>query len=189
LAYLHEKRFSPNPRVLDKYGLKPGSYILVRLSSLEAHHDKGQSGVPEELIDYLRANSRDKQILESRELSTNYSFDPWDMQQLLGFSSFLISDSQTMSIEAAILGTPSIRVSSFKETLTAPIEIEKIAHHAYSFFPEETPAIVRKIDELLLAPPSMAARSASRNAILKRKIDLTDWMIEELPWNEEDAAS
>jgi len=45
LAYLHPNVFSPNEKILDKYKLKPKEYIIIRNTSLKAHHDIGVSGL------------------------------------------------------------------------------------------------------------------------------------------------
>jgi predicted glycosyltransferase len=180
LAYLHQSRFTPDPSILEKYDLQQNKFLILRLSSLSAHHDREERGIPSELIPRIRHLAGGRTIIESHETKRTHSIEPWDMIQLLYFASMLICDSQTMTAEAAILGTPTVRISTFKNRLSCIEEIEAESLHAFSFLPEETASIEASVKRLMDQPPSQQDRMTSRAGILQHRIDLTSWMIQEL---------
>lgn len=180
LAYLHPDHFEPNPDTLKRYGLTPRRYIIVRLSSLKAHHDRSEKGISADLIPMIKDIANSYRIIESIEISTNRIIDPWDMHDVLAFAKVLISDSQTMTAEAALLGVPSIRISSFKNRLSYLDEIESCLVNAFSYYPDETESIIACVEGILGADNSPAQMIATRNWIGENKINLAEWMKAEL---------
>ena len=180
LAYLHPNRFKADPRVLAKYGLKNGDFIIMRLSSLKAHHDRNEQGISPDLVLAIRDIAGLIPVIESRELGNGQTIDPWDMHHLLAFSRLLVSDSQTMTIEAAILGTPSIRISSFKNRLSCLDEVEANLEYVRSYFPSQIEEILEAVKESLKTNLSAAETQKSRMRFLESKLDYTDWMIQRL---------
>ena len=177
LAYLHPDHFTPDPEVLTKYGLKRGDFLIMRLSSLKAHHDRNEEGISSDLVSNLRETAGPLVIIESRELADGQNIDPWDMHHLLAFCRLLVSDSQTMTIEAALLGTPTIRISSFKNRLSCLEEIEHELDYARSFLPNQTDAILQAVVESVRGDTSKADTAKARDRFLESKLDLTHWMI------------
>jgi len=125
LAYLASNVFKPNLRIVKKYFSVKKKYFVIRFSSLDAHHDYGKKGISNklalEIISILK-NYGNVYITSERNLSPNLekyriNIDPKDMHHVLNYAHIFIGDSQTMSAEAAILGTPSIRFSSFTNKL------------------------------------------------------------------------
>lgn len=180
LAYLHYAHFQPDESILKKYRLKPDGYVILRLSSLQAHHDRNEKGISKALIPDICRLAGDRKVIESHEAASNLSVEPWDMIQLLYFANALISDSQTMTAEAAILGTPTIRISSFKSRLSYLEQIESDSLHSFSLYPDQRDDMKHILQRVFENSPSHAKRMASRNAILDGKINLTEWMIGEL---------
>jgi len=125
LAYLAPNVFKPNLRIVKKYFSVKKKYFIIRFSSLNAHHDYGKKGISNklalEIIEILKQYG-EIFITSERELSANLekyriNIDAKDMHHVLNFAETYIGDSQTMAAEAAILGTPSIRFSSFTNKL------------------------------------------------------------------------
>ena len=106
------------------------------------------------------------------------------MHQVLFHATILVSDSQSMSVEAAILGVPSIRVSSFIGKISVLEELEHKYELTYGFLPEQSDAMFGKIEELLNTPNLKEDWQYRRQRMLQDKIDVTAfmvWFIENYP--------
>ncbi len=123
LFYLHPNRFQP--KSIEEIGLADLSSLpiaLIRLSSLQAHHDVNVSGIDNKILDQLinmLAPTHRILISSEGELPQKYqhlrfNISITDIHHVLFHAALLISDSQTMTAEAAVMGTPNLRVSSFK---------------------------------------------------------------------------
>jgi len=123
LAYLHPNHFNPDFSVLDSLGLnKKDKFVVMRFVSWTAIHDIGQAGgyssdIKERIIDELEEHCQ-VFITSERPLSGKFKkysvkVPPEKIHDLLYFANMLIGDSQTMTSEAGILGTPAIRCNSF----------------------------------------------------------------------------
>jgi predicted glycosyltransferase len=64
-------------------------------------------------------------------------------------SSLLISDSQSMSVEAAMLGVPSLRYSSFAGKISVLEELEHKYNLTYGIQIGKEEELMRKLDFLL----------------------------------------
>jgi predicted glycosyltransferase len=190
LAYLHPNWFSPDSSRIGY--LKDKKYFLIRLSGLQAHHDSDKKGIHiallSELIDKLSSHG---QVIISHEgtIADEYikyvaSFPESDMHHYLSYSKMLVSDSQSMSGEAAMLGVPSVRISSFKSKLSVLEELEHQYGLTYAFYPEDEKGILGKIEELLGMKDLKFIFQQRRQKILEDKIDVTAfsiWFIENFP--------
>jgi len=125
LAYLSPNIFKPNLKIVKKYFSVKKKYFIIRFSSLSAHHDYGKKGISNKLalkiISILEKHGK-IYITSERRLSPDLekyriNIDAKDMHHILNYAHMFIGDSQTMAAEAAILGTPSIRFSSFTNKL------------------------------------------------------------------------
>ena len=176
LAYLHPDHFTPDPNVPKKYSLEPGKYIILRLSSLKAHHDRNEKGIASGLLEKIRKSAGNFKIIESLELADTHSIAPWEMHDVLAYARLLITDSQTMTAEAALLGTPSIRISTFKNRLSYLNEIESRIPNALSFDPGSTRQILSAIYDCLNSDPNRHAKHHVDEWIRSEKTDLARWM-------------
>ena len=119
LLYLHPNRFKPNPEVLKRYALEADRYIVVRLVSWKTYHDIGQEGVQD--IDYfLTELSRNFELVicSENELASKwgkfiFKGNTKDMIHLQAFAKLTIGEGSAMAMESALLGVPSIIISSF----------------------------------------------------------------------------
>ena len=122
LAYLHPNVFTPNPNVLEQAGLKKGDdYVLLRFVAWGASHDVGEGGFSlEEKRTLIHQLQQKVHVYISSELPLPKEFEqyrlpisPDKMHDFLYYAKLFISDSQTMTTEAALLATPAIRYNSF----------------------------------------------------------------------------
>ncbi len=133
LAYLHPNHFIPDRARVEKiFDLTKKNFIL-RFSELGAYHDVGKKGITDDLarrlINKLLVYGN-VYLTSERKLSPE--FEPYrihiktsDIHHALYFSDLFIGDSQTMTAEAAVLGTPAIRYNDFVGELSYLDELEE----------------------------------------------------------------
>ena len=193
LAYLHPNRFTPDISVLDEIGLKENEpYFIMRFNAFTAHHDIGIKGISLEqknqLINILEPYGKifittEKEI-EPEFKKYQLTISPEKMHSLLYYATMFIGDSQTMTSEAAMLGTPSLRCNSFAKSISYLNEEEKRYGLTYSFYPNEFNILLKKLNELLLIPNLKEYWIKRRDKMLCDKIDVTMfwyWFIDNLP--------
>ncbi len=184
LAYLHPDVFKPEKSVLKKYKLEPHSYIILRHSAFQAHHDRTEAGLSTGIWEEVKDIVRSYPVLISQEKGKMGNFDPVDVHHLISFSKLVISDSQTMTVEASVLGTPSIRYNSFVGRLSVLNELERDYQLTFGFRPKEESLMLKKIRELLSYKDLESRWRIKQDSLLKEKINFSDWLIqfmEQLP--------
>ena len=100
------------------------------------------------------------------------------------YATMLVGDSQTMTSEAAVLGTPAIRCNTFVRRISYLEEEEFKYNLTYGFLPENSDSLFSKINELLEMPNIKNEWKKRRENMLKDKIDVTaffTWFIENYP--------
>jgi hypothetical protein len=110
--------------------------------------------------------------------------NPIEMQQVLANSTMLISDSQSMSMEAAMLGVPSIRFSDFAGRISVLDELENVYGLTFGIPANSPERLFDKINELLSLPDLIKEFENRRRKMLEDKIDVTAflvWFIENYP--------
>ena len=193
LAYLHPNRFSPDISILDEIGLKGDEpYFIMRFNAFTAHHDIGIKGFSLEqknhLINILEPFGKifittEKEIepeLERYKLKISQE----KIHSLLYYATMFIGDSQTMTSEAAVLGTPAIRCNDFVGRIAYLEEEEHKYGLTYGFKPNQFDQMIVKIIELLNMPNLKEEFQNRRQKMLQDKIDVTAffvWFIENYP--------
>jgi predicted glycosyltransferase len=181
LAYLHPDFFTPDEAVIKKYGFSPYTYIIIRNSALKAHHDIGAKGLSGEVWDRVNKVIKDYPQITSHEGAKSQKIEPWDMHHVLAFSKMIISDSLSMSVEAAVLGVPAIRYNSFVGRVSVLNELENKYDLTYGFNAsdsESATAMIYKIEELLAMAHLPEIWQEKRQKMLSEKINFTTWMID-----------
>lgn len=183
LFYLHPNRFVPDEGVLAQLGVaKDERFAIVRLSALEAHHDVGIRGVGEDLLRRIIALAGDDvRLFISSEKPLSGEFEPYRlpipperMHHALAQAEFLVGDSQTMTSEAAVLGTPSFRLSGFVGRLSYIEELQDFGL-SFGFRPGEEDRLIEQLGDLLRMPDRREHFQALRQAFLRAKIDPVPW--------------
>jgi predicted glycosyltransferase len=191
LAYLHEQYFTPDPAIPRSYGL-PEKYILLRFVSWSAYHDVGKQGfddsAKQQLIHELEPYG-DVYISSEKPLPPSLQryqlrVPPEHIHHLIFYARLLVGDSQTMTTEAALLGTPVIRSNSFvgENDMGNFIELEKKYGLIYNI-PDPRDASRKAID-ILRDAQFKSSLERNRAAMLKEKIDVNRfmiWFVEEYP--------
>jgi len=193
LAYLHPKRFKPNPEVLHRIGLQENdTYFVMRFVALKGHHDDGHSGISFEqklkIIELLKPHGKifitsEKPIEKELEMY-RLPVAPEDIHSFLFYSTLFLGDSQTMTTEAALLGVPALKCNTFAGKLSIPNEIENKYDLCYSYQPSEFDQFYKKISELLKTDNLKSVWKKKLDAAMIEKIDVTSffsWFIENYP--------
>ncbi len=193
LAYLHPNRFTPNINVLEELGIKPNeTFFIMRFNVFKAHHDVGIHGLNIEqklkLIDLLEPYGKifitTEREIEPELKKYQLPVSPEKIHSLLYYATMLIGDSQTMTSEAAVLGTPAIRCNDFVGRIAYLEEEEHKYGLTYGFKPSEFNQMIIKIKELLNMPYLKQEWQKRRKKMLSDKIDVTAfmvWFIENYP--------
>ena len=183
IFYLHSNYFTPNPLVLSELNLSPGDkFFILRFVAWDAHHDIGQSGLSmdakrkavEEFSKYGR-------VLISSESPLPYEFEryritisPEKIHDLLFFATLYFGEGGTMATESAVLGTPSIYVSSLVGTMGNFIELEQKYGLMLSY--KDQDKAIKKAIELIKKTDIKNEWKKKQKILMKDKIDPTEFM-------------
>ena len=189
LAHLHPNYFTPNPAVLDEIGLsKDDTFIILRFVSWSASHDIGQHGIKNK-IELVRKLEKYGRVLITSEGQLSNELEkykikvsPEKLHDLLYYVSLYMGEGATMATESAILGTPSIYVSSLVGTMGNFIALEQ--KYGLIFGYSDPDKAMNKAIELIQKPNLKEEWRKKREKLLEDKIDVTAfmvWFIENYP--------
>jgi hypothetical protein len=185
-AYLHPNHFKPDPAVLDLLGVKPGeAFFIVRFVDMVATHDTNESGLSieakSEIIDKLKRHGKvfisSEGKLPEKWSDMRFSIPPHLLHDAMAFAKMIVGDSQTMAAEAAVLGTPSLRVSSFSGRLGYLNELESLYGITISYQPKDVGLLFQKLNELLEIPEKFNEMESSHARIIADKCDVAQWFL------------
>lgn len=188
LAYLHPRVFAPDLSIREALNMAHGEpFFLIRTVALKASHDMGAKGLPIDLIKKIIQTLLPKgRVFISSESPLAQEFEKYRlpvsaerMHDVLAACELLIGDSQTMAAEAAVLGTPSVRMNSFVERISYLNQLEHRYGLTYGFKTDNGQAMLDKIELLLSVNNLAAVWKAKQDKLLKEMVDPT-----EIFWNE-----
>lgn len=187
LAYLHPNRFVPDPTILNVVGVLPDEpFFILRFNAFKAHHDEGAQGLSlvqkRALIDLLKPHGKlfitTERDIEPELKAYQMPVAPQQIHSLMYYATMFIGDSQTMTSEAGLLGTPAIKLNSFAGRLSIPNELEERHKLCYSFLPSQFDRMLLTIETLLETPDLKAEWGRRRDRMLTEKVDLTSFLAE-----------
>jgi len=204
LAFLHPSRFSPRQGVLSRLQVNrgapsaassaapssaaahpgPGEYVVLRTSAWNTLHDIGQSGLGagfDGLMQMLLPRYSVYIVPEGGQLAAQWSsyrlnVPPDEYHDVLAFAALVITEGASTASEAACLGVPSVYVNTTRRGYLE--DQERRYQLVYNYTDAEL--AVRKVRELLAAPPSPADLAAARARLIADHIDVTDYVVSEL---------
>ena len=178
LAYLHPRRFIPDPARIAPL-LSNERFFVVRFVSWNAAHDDGEAGLSEEgqqdLFDLLRPFGK---VVVSEENQPPYLLDDGHvfgadaMHHLLAYADMYIGEGVTAASEAACLGTASILINT--RTLGYISEQEEKFQLVYHIGDEES--ALAKVERMLPQDDLKNVWQCRRDRLLDEKIDVTEWI-------------
>lgn len=195
LTYLHPDYFTPDKKVVEQYfPVDESPYYIIRFAKLAAHHDVGVNGfnieVARKVVEMLSAHGR---VFITSEDTLPQEFEPYrlrinplDIHHLLAFASLYIGDSQSMAVEASMLGTPCLRFNDFvgRKKISVLEELEHVYQLTNGISSHNAEQLYSKIEEILAMPDARATYQARKEKMLAEKIDVTKfwtWFIENYP--------
>ena len=185
LFYLHPNRFTPDASVRKELGVSDGEkYAIIRLSALKAHHDRGVTGITHEflyrVIELVKGNIRlfisSEEIPGSEFKAYSLPLAPERIHHALAFAEFFLGDSQSMTMEAALVGTPSFRLNSFAGRISAIRELEDYGL-AFGFKPGQENLLLNKLQKVLAMERREYEFNLRRETMLSEKIDPLPWFL------------
>jgi uncharacterized protein len=184
LAYLHPNHFVPDPN-RTRNVFDPGrKNFILRFAELTAYHDTGKSGittmVAQQLIDLLLPYGN-VYITSERPLEAQFErfrirISPADIHHALYFSDMYIGDSQTMTAEAAVLGTPAIRFNDFVGRLSYLEEMEHKYALTFGIKTNEPEKLFSAVRAVLEMPDAKALWALRRARMLEERVDLSSFI-------------
>lgn len=193
LAYLHPNYFKPRKSLIKNAGISGNEeFILLRFVGWQAFHDINKSGfsleekrkLVKELSEYctvfISSESRLPQDLEKYKLPIS----PENIHDFIYYAKLIICDSQTMTTEAGVLGTPAIRCNSFVgiNDMGNFIELEHKYSLIYNY--SDSNKVMAKAIDLVKLKDLKHEWAFKRDHLLNSKANLTLfmlWFIENYP--------
>ena len=160
-------------------------YFIVRFVAMVASHDLGEGGLPvaakRALIDKLSARGRvflsSEDQLPPELLPLKFPLPPDRLHDALAFADLLVGDSQTVAAEAAVLGTPSLRVSSWTGRLAYLTELEKRYGLTFAYHPKKADELMAHVDRWLAEPSLRQSLRPQHQRLLADKVDMAEWFV------------
>lgn len=188
-AYLHPNRFTARPEVLTNLGLTvDDNYAVVRFVSLGASHDRNQAGLSARhkraLVERLAEMGPVLISAEGTSLpddleSHRLNAPPADMHDVLAHASIYVGDSSSMAAEAAVLGVPSIRCSTFAGQLHYLDELENRYGLTRAFKPTHIDQFFAAVEQVIADPAAALAVGAERRTqLFADKVDTAAWYVD-----------
>lgn len=186
LAYLHPNHYKPDPNIYEFLGSR--NYFLLRFSQFQAHHDFGASGISndlaKEVVNILKEYG-DVFISSERPLTDeleNYrlTVPVSKIHDVISYAKMVIGDSQSMTVEAAVLGVPVIRFNRFAEDFSISVidELEKKYTLAVGINSSRPDVLISKI-KLMISDKNLSSTWKERREILLNdKIDTCEFFLQ-----------
>ena len=192
LAYLHPKYFTPDIEIVKKYFDVSKPYFLIRFAKLAAYHDTDIQGFSTEKSEKLFKILEQKGnifITSERELEPQFEkyrlkINPLDIHHIMAFADLYIGDSQSMAVEAAMLGTPSVRFNDFAGRIGVLEELEHKYGLTFGIKSAEPEKLYKQVENLLNMSNIREEFQTRRQKMLAEKIDVTaffSWLFENYP--------
>lgn len=193
LAYLHPNRFVPDVKIVEKYlGKDYKPYILMRFAKLNAHHDGGVKGMTDQMAQIIINDTKSThRVLISSERPLPESLekfrlriDPIDVHHLMAYADLYIGDSQSMAVEAAMLGVRNIRFNDFVAKIGVLNELENDYGLTTGISSDKENELYIQIKEYICKQEMNEVFKKRRERLLKEKIDVTAfliWFVENYP--------
>ncbi len=192
-AYLHPKYFTPDRGVVEELGPDENEFAVVRFNAFDAAHDVGVGGFSfEEKLELVRKLEKYVDVYVSYEGGDLPSelrdylltVSKKKIHSVLHFARLLVTDTQTMATEAAILGTPTVRCNRFvgENDMGNFIELEK--RYGLLVNVGNAEMAIEIAEELVQSERVKKEWLNKRGELIRDCIDITEfmvWLIENYP--------
>lgn len=184
IAYLHPNYFIPDSQIFSLLNIRENEkFVFMRFISWNALHDRGQNGISDKIkIEAVREFSKTAKVFISAEGKLPEELEKYRIKiplekihQVLYFASLYFGESGTMATESAILGTPTVRVSSLAKLLGNFKELNE-KYKLVEYYDSDEMGLQRA-KEILNDPNSKAIWRERAKKLLDDKIDVTKFMV------------
>lgn len=186
-AYLHPDVYRPDASVRDALGVGADEpYALVRFNAFDALHDVGTSGSDVQqrrklltrLAEHLTVFVSDEGgTLDISSLPVSqYDIHPGQMHDALAEARLFVTDTGTMATEAALLGTPTIRLVDESEPTMG--EFTELEHNDLLEQLTTVSAVIETGEELLNDTTADRRWNEKRRKYLSKTVNLTDLLLD-----------
>lgn len=187
-AYLHPEVFEPDPSIREELRVDPDEpFVIVRLNAFGSHHDVGRAGFTHEqrlaLLDRLSTHATVLVSDEGGDLDFSqlparpFDLHPARIHDAIAAADLLVADTGTMVTEAALIGTPAVRLTNLspEEDFGNFLELERAGlienHRTFE-------SAVESAIDLLAAEGVAETWARRRDRYLHDKVNLTDLIVE-----------
>jgi uncharacterized protein len=193
MAYLHPTYYKPNIDILHHLGLEDGAdYILLRFNAFDAVHDLSIKGFSDDdKIRLVRDLEKYCHVFISSEagvpkpIRSHITKIPKSrIHDAIKYAKLLVTDTQTMATEGAILGTPTIRCNKFVGAFDMGNFIELENRYKLLFNCSDPKVAIEKSVEWARDNHLKQQFQKRREKLLREKIDVTKfmtWFLENYP--------
>jgi predicted glycosyltransferase len=181
LAFLHPRRFTPRPEVLEKLGLEPHSYTILRTSAFNTLHDIGQSGlgpVIDEVVELALAEGPVVVVGEGGKVPAHlepyrFRLAPDWFHDAIAYARLVISEGASTASEASCLGIPSVYVN------THGLGYLRDQAVRYGLVHDLRPGgpIVEAVKEKAVSSGDRARWEEARQRLVDEHVDVTDVIV------------
>jgi len=179
LNYLHPNYFTPNKGIVERllnFDLENEQYFILRFCDWTATHDIKEKGFSKE--------SKDEIINSLTQLGKVYILDEGKLPEynkykldipknlifhVLAYSSLVISETTSISIESALIGVPVVRCTILVDTRKGGAAIfDQLHKDGLVFSYSDEKLAIQKINEILLEKKSNVYWTNKRNDFIKQ---------------------
>lgn len=186
LAFLHPNHFAPNKEIAAKYVDVSADYFIIRLTAFNAHHDNLKKGISDDILRTVIDKLTQKgEVYISSEKTIPKEFAPLELKinpneihHVLAFAMIQIGDSQSMAMEAACLGVPSIRLNDYAGKISVLNELEEKYLLTHAYLSRQKNDFLLKLDELIHTENLIETYQQRRSAMLAEKIDFNKFLFD-----------
>ncbi|MBR1369942.1 hypothetical protein RJ53_10825 [Methanocalculus chunghsingensis] len=186
LAYLHPNYYHQSETIHDLLDVPRGAeYSILRFNAFDAVHDLGIGGFDTNAkIEIVNVLKQFGPVFISAEGSIPEVLKPYVLQapkkrihDILYHAKLLVTDTQTLATEAALLGTPTIRCNQFagRNDMSNFVELEEKYHMMFNF--NNATEAIKKAKELMQSTGLKEEWREKRKKLLSEKIDITKYMV------------
>lgn len=122
IAYLHPEFFTPDPSIKKWLGVEEHEeYAIIRFISWNATHDVGHKGMSaQDKVNLVKKLSERMKVFITSERGVAEELKPYVLRMppdkfhhVLNYATLVVSEGTTTAVEAGILGTPCVYISTF----------------------------------------------------------------------------
>ncbi|MEM2191835.1 MAG: DUF354 domain-containing protein [Archaeoglobaceae archaeon] len=193
LAYLNPIVFNPKDDIFDYLDISKGEkYVVLRFTANDAIHDMGFKPLSwEDRFRLVRELEKFSHVFISSEKNIPKELDSYSLKtpknrihDVLYYADLVVADTATIPTEAAILGTPSIRYTSFSKDKdwSYPRDLED--RFGLMFNVSNIESLLKASVQILENENSKKIWREKREKLFEKTIDIASfmaWFIEMFP--------